>query len=75
MFPFWLWLPESSELYLLLPNHSNEQLPYFAEKLYPEALECLASTKRSLDMHGSCYELSQSQFRNRQGLNDKQKNT
>lgn len=74
MFPFWLWLPESSELYLL-PNHSNEQLPHFAEKLYPKALECLASTKWSHDTHGSGYELSQSQFRNRQGLDNKQTHT
>lgn len=67
MFPFWLWLPESSELYLL-PNHSNEQLSNFTEKLYPKALEYLLSTKRSHGMHGSCYELSQIQFGNRRGL-------
>lgn len=71
MFPFQLWLPESSKLYLL-PDHSNEQLPNFAEKLHPKAVECLPSTKWSHDIHGSCYELSLIQFRNRQGLNNKQ---
>lgn len=37
MFPFRLWLPESSKLYLL-PNRRNEQLPNFAKNSIPKHL-------------------------------------
>lgn len=70
MFSFWLWLPESSELYLL-PNHSNEQLPNFTEKLYPQPLECLRLNKWSHEIHGSCYKVFRIQFRNMKKLNNK----